>query len=136
MRPIKYRQPLIDMRTKDFKGFHYWGYDGTTFTAPAATGGYANTGNLSDQFTGLLDKIGKEIYEGDIVKEDDMLAVCTFVEDVAAYAFVPVEIYPASFPCLFDEYGLDTFFRNDVPNKFVEVIGNIHENPEPSEAGE
>lgn len=80
MRPIKYRQPLIDMRTKDFKGFHYWGYEGTTFTAPAATGGYANTGNLSDEITPIKCTDGVFAYENDIVASVDIDGDCIYYE--------------------------------------------------------
>ncbi|OAA90802.1 YopX protein [Clostridium coskatii] len=100
------------------------------------------------QYTGLKDKNGKEVFEGDIVKEQNMLSVCIFLDDIGAYAFIPIELYKqnrndlylySNFHLvynLFEEYGTDCFFDNDVPHKYVEVIGNIFQNPELLEVGE
>jgi len=67
------------------------------------------------QFTGLLDAKGKEIYEGDIV--DGTLDVgmengCT--EDFRA-------------PVVWSDMG---YWDIGAPASEVEIIGNIHENPE------
>ncbi len=71
------------------------------------------------QYTGLTDKNGKKIFEGDIVKGNEEI----FTEDII-------------FTVVFDEYcrymivssyGHYLLARN---HKDVEVIGNIHDNPE------
>lgn len=66
------------------------------------------------QFTGLLDKNGKEIYEEDLVK--------VTYSDGSGYDN-PVEVYfeNGSFWC-----GMG--YLNNI--KIIEVIGNIYENPE------
>lgn len=74
------------------------------------------------QFTGLLDKNGKEIYEGDIVlsklkrarKYDEILQICF---DNSEY-------------CGKNEHGSSTSLSLLENYHTVEVIGNIHDNPE------
>jgi len=66
----------------------------------------------SEQFTGLREKNGKEIYEGDIIKGDVILEV------------------------VFNSYSwavkINSMYYNfaDCDLESCEVIGNIHENPE------
>jgi uncharacterized phage protein (TIGR01671 family) len=65
------------------------------------------------QFTSLLDKNGKEIYEGDIVNQD-------------GYSVnVEVVFYGSRF-CLKKQMG----FSDYIPAKNLIVIGNVYENPE------
>jgi len=66
------------------------------------------------QYTGLVDKQGKEIYEGDIVK-----------------AFAVLD-KTKEFNCAV-EWSAGGFIANGslgVNNHLLEVIGNIYENPE------
>lgn len=85
------------------------------------------------QFTGLTDKNGKKIFEGDIVKADDFIFVVKFgkcggVANADNYGYMGFYLEPFSEATkLHARYGL----RNDMCYfEDIEIIGNIHDNPE------
>lgn len=79
---------------------------------------------IISQFTGLLDKNGKEIYEGDIVKNRFGIL----------FKFVVIDLLALGFETIGKNRGIIAQGNNTnkwscIPEK-VEVIGNIYENPE------
>lgn len=106
--------------------FRVW--DGERMVVPATIANGLNESSLM-QFTGLLDKNGKEIYEGDIIE--------MFISDTSP---VPFKVTTSIF---FHEGVFCVLKMNEEPltlreaiiisnktKKRLEIIGNIYENPD------
>jgi hypothetical protein len=76
------------------------------------------------QFTGLTDKNGKEIYEGDIVRYDDISDLAERLQDISEVEYIN---HKGCFEPLAIGY-CSCYYMRYIEN--IEVIGNIHDNPE------
>lgn len=120
---------MVIAESIDFKnGFVYYSYH--DYTVEGDDNVYGDTIGFEDcvliQSTGLFDKNGKEIFEGDIVKFsdcDDDVYVTPVVWD-KNYACFGVS-FSGGYPISFDY--LEEFYTE---LKDIEVVGNIYENPE------
>jgi hypothetical protein len=117
VRPIKFRQKIHN-------GWHYWGFieiEGHLIFDGIITGGFFTIQEAlknSQQFTGLLDKNGKEIWEEDIVKTiNNEIGKVVF----SIGAFWAEYVWP---------HNWDPMAPAELLNANMEVIGNIYENPE------
>lgn len=80
------------------------------------------------QFTGLLDKNGKEIYEGDIITVNGLYPRVV-LWDKMTWALMPAEYYHDKYFWVMNLQHPDLDWWEQFADEF-EIIGNIYDNPE------
>jgi uncharacterized phage protein (TIGR01671 family) len=99
-------------------GSEDWGDSGEWFqVVPKSVG----------QFTGLVDKNGKKIFEGDIVLRSGITWLIAFEKN----AFVCKDSSMKTYFALWEQWEYNWKSAEDIsPSDAFEVIGNIYNNPE------
>ncbi len=126
-REIKFRQPNFSKGA--FIGWHYWGFIGGGRFDGIQTGTTSITEaqKISQQYTGLKDKNGKEIYEGDI-----LITPLGNGEIIYATSYCSFRIKGKTFGSVLAERDEE----DGVAENYLGVIGNIYDNPELLEASD
>ena len=112
----------IKFRAWDGKQFYYTPDFNMHFSESGIIAGLHNGGMVFNrdreitQFTGLLDKNGKEIYEGDIIELSGIKREVAWIEEDAGFGLKYERKFGGFCPMVIEQK--------------VEVIGNIYENPE------
>jgi len=117
MREVKFRAMMVKpcrghdgiwVTMRGISTFNQWSSENGTYYGDVA-------GETKTQYTGLNDKQGKEIYEGDIVKTNEAGWVAKVIYSRGCFMCIGLEGTGFSVECNWGEF---------------EVIGNIYENPD------
>lgn len=117
--------------------------DGTVWIGTLQPVKYEVDPETVGQFTGMTDKNGKKIFEGDILEYTSKMVnmrsglptgrTCTqrSVVEWGGYRWNRKEIYNTQWTSNWNNYGYTTDLYPNIVADYAEVIGNIHDNPEP-----
>ena len=116
----------------DKEALTYYGFDitgGETTEFQGLPKWHPDRHLIWEQSTSLKDKNGKEIYEGDIVRTTDRVTVKDLIFPIGVVEFKQQAFWicnvPSERPDFTHNETLLQYWETD-----LEVIGNIHENPE------
>jgi uncharacterized phage protein (TIGR01671 family) len=123
-------------RVIEFKRYHFdssmqlvnisfWGkcINGADFCSPSSINSEDRSKAIDCQFVGLTDKNGKKIFEGDIVRHHDYSnGACLTFEQYKSISIIECKN-------LFTGVALKGLPFAIIKPMYIEVIGNIYENP-------
>ena len=115
------------------KGFSKYGYEATEII-----GRYKVLPETVGQYTGLTDKNGVRIFEGDIVKgiaySVERIGAIVWIDEIASFG---VRYFKSQNPTTWENSSILRCASMGKTDEFAaEIIGNIHDNPELLEGGE
>lgn len=123
MRAIRFRAWHKESKEYKYMGINSFNFGGFRGIIDDLVG---NDTAIWEQDTGLQDKNGKEIYEGSLVKytEDGD----SFISEVKYFGNDDYPAFDIEAPSAF--YFESNVLSSGIANNCLEVVGNIHENPE------
>jgi len=127
-RELKFRNMQEDKETKEISFYYYtleelWGEDSWQGELPYIVIDI-------EQYTGLKDKNGKEIYEGDILRSDYRGITTEISIGLSKYIGCGIDLYGVISKSIIPPKKPEPFMMSSGRQDW-EVIGNIHEEPKP-----
>ena len=120
MREIKFRQRNINNGQ-----WHYWGFINNCWVNLMEQDNYWPP-EKSQQYTGLKDKHGKELYENDIILLPENTARPEGIRIIEWWGEYGLKLYNPKAKYRSDMHSMISYIDQNV----AEVIGNIYDNPE------